>query len=53
MRGATELRLIESNPNRFEGKYWSNIKTNGTLKLKFLSKKIVDSYEDGLNLEQK
>jgi len=51
--GATELRLIESRPNRLEGKYWSNIKTNGTLKFTFLSKKTVDSYEDGLNLEQK
>jgi hypothetical protein len=48
--GATELRLIESDVMKLEGKYWSNIKTNGSLKLNFISEKKVDSYEDALKL---
>ena len=31
--GATELRLINSNPRKLEGKYWSNQKTNGKIDL--------------------
>ncbi|TXK24833.1 hypothetical protein FVR03_22250 [Pontibacter qinzhouensis] len=44
--GATELRLIESKPRKLEGKYWSNQKTNGKIDVSFISKKIVDSFND-------
>jgi hypothetical protein len=49
--GATELRLILStDEKRLEGKYWSNIKTQGTISVKFLQDKHVDSYEYALKL---
>jgi len=51
--GATELRLIESEVNRLEGKYWSNTKTNGTIKLIFIAKNHVDSYEKNQSLVSK
>ena len=44
--GAAELRFINSNPKKLEGKYWSNRKTNGKIKVFFVSKKIVDSFDD-------
>lgn len=48
--GATELRLIESIPKKLEGKYWSNQKTNGKIAVSFISKNIVDSFNDAKNL---
>ncbi|SIO07337.1 Cap15 family cyclic dinucleotide receptor domain-containing protein [Algoriphagus halophilus] len=48
--GATELRIIESNPKKLEGKYWSNQKTNGKIDVSFISKKIVDSFNDAKTL---
>jgi len=44
--GATELRLINSNPRKLEGKYWSNQKTNGKIEVCFISKEVVDSFND-------
>lgn len=49
--GATELRLINSNPRKLEGKYWSNQKTNGKIEVSFISKKIVDSFNDAKSLK--
>jgi len=48
--GATELRLIDSSTRKLEGKYWSNRKTNGKIDVKFISKKIVDSFSDAKSL---
>ncbi len=50
--GATELRLIESNPRILEGKYFSSQKTNGEIKVNFIAKNHVDSFQDasGLNI---
>jgi hypothetical protein len=44
------LRFIESNPKKLEGKYWSNQKTNGKIAVSFISKKIVDSFNDAKSL---
>ncbi|MGQ3677977.1 Cap15 family cyclic dinucleotide receptor domain-containing protein [Tenacibaculum discolor] len=49
--GATELRLINSNPRKLEGKYWSNQKTNGKIDVCFISKEIVDSFNDAKSLK--
>jgi hypothetical protein len=49
--GATELRLIEAVEKKLEGKYWSNRKTNGTIKVKFLKNIHVDSFEEANNLK--
>lgn len=44
--GATELRLILSkDEKRLEGKYWSNIKTQGSISVSFLNFKQVNSYD--------
>lgn len=48
--GATELRLIEAETRKLEGKYWSNTKTNGTIKVHFISESHVDSFEEALKL---
>ncbi len=48
--GATELRFIESEQKKLEGKYWSNNKTNGKIAVNFISKKHVDSFKDASNL---
>jgi len=48
--GATELRLIESTDWVLEGKYWSNIKTNGIIKVTQISKNHVDSFEEAKKL---
>ncbi len=48
--GATELKLLESKNRRLEGKYWSNQKTNGTIKVEFISSDQVDSFEDAIKL---
>lgn len=50
--GATELRLIDSNPRKLEGKYWSNLKTNGKIDVSFISKEIVDSFNDAKSLNK-
>jgi hypothetical protein len=42
--GATELRLIIAADKKLEGKYWSNRKTNGTIKVQFISDSHVDSF---------
>ena len=44
--GAAELRYIESDVKTLEGKYFSNIKTNGKIKVNFSSRKHVDSFID-------
>lgn len=45
--GATELRLIlTEKKKKLEGKYWSNIKTQGKVCVEFRSSKQVDSFED-------
>lgn len=49
--GATDLRLIEATENRLEGIFWSNTKTNGTIKVKFLKDIHVDSFEEALKLK--
>lgn len=44
--GATELRLIiENEKMRLEGKYWSNTKTEGKIKVEFLTEKHLDSFD--------
>lgn len=48
--GAAELRLIDSEIRKLEGKYWSNRKTNGKIDVKFISEKIVDSFTDAKSL---
>jgi len=48
--GATELRLIEADMRKLEGKYWSNTKTNGTIKVQFISTLQVDSFEEAIKL---
>lgn len=50
--GATELRLINSNPRKLEGKYWSNQKTNGKIDVSFISEEIVDSFNDAKSLNK-
>jgi len=49
--GATELRLIEALERKLEGKYWSNRKTNGTIKVKFINSIHVDSFEEAIKLK--
>ena len=49
--GATELRLINSNPRKLEGKYWSNQKTNGKIEVCFISREVVDSFNDAKSLK--
>lgn len=48
--GAAELRLIEASERKLEGKYWSNKKTNGTIRLTFIKNKHVDSFEEATRL---
>lgn len=48
--GATELRLIEANEKKLEGKYWSNMKTNGTISVKFICNSYVDSFFEATKL---
>lgn len=51
--GATELKLVESETSRtLNGKYFSNLKTNGMIEVKFISKKQVDSFKDALELSK-
>ena len=49
--GGAELRVINSNPKKLEGKYWTNRKTNGKIEVSFVSKNIVDSFDDAELLE--
>lgn len=43
--GATELRLIiEGEIKKLEGKYWSNTKTEGKIKVEFLTEEHLDSF---------
>lgn len=49
--GASELRLIDSNPRELIGRYWSNQKTNGKINVSFVSSKIVDSFNDAKSLK--
>ncbi len=43
--GATELRLvIVDNKKELKGKYFSNLKTNGTIHVNFISRKYSDSF---------
>ncbi|WP_109300596.1 hypothetical protein [Aquimarina sp. AU474] len=49
--GATELRLIDSNPKELIGRYWSNQKTNGKINVSFISSEIVDSFNDAKSLK--
>lgn len=48
--GATELRLIEGNKRILQGKYWSSRKTNGTIKVIWMSKEHADSFEEAIKL---
>lgn len=48
--GAAELRLVDSEIRKLEGKYWSNQKTNGKIEVSFVSEKIVDSFNDAKSL---
>lgn len=50
--GASELRLIDSEPRKLEGKYWSNRKTNGKIDVSFVSEKTVDSFNDAKSLKK-
>lgn len=51
--GATELRLILSkNEKILQGRYWSNIKTQGSITVKQISSIHVDSYEHAKKLSQ-
>ena len=49
--GATELRLIESNPRLLEGKYFSSQKTNGKIEVSFIAENHVDSFQDASGLK--
>jgi hypothetical protein len=49
--GAAELRLIEGELKALEGKYWSSRKTNGSIKVSWISKKYIDSFEMAKKLE--
>jgi hypothetical protein len=51
--GATELKLIQSNPMILQGKYFSNQNTNGSIKVVFISREHVDSFEQALELVKK
>jgi hypothetical protein len=48
--GATELKLIEGGDMILQGKYWSSRKTNGKIDVIFVSRKHVDSFEEGRKL---
>lgn len=50
--GATELRFIDSEIKKLEGKYWSNTKTNGKIEVTFTSDKVVDSFNDAKSLKE-
>lgn len=45
--GTCELRIIQ-NDKRLEGKYWTNIKTNGVLKLEKLLDSHIETYSEGV-----
>jgi hypothetical protein len=44
--GAAELRVIESEINKMEGKYWTNVKTTGLLNVSYITCDQLDSFED-------
>lgn len=48
--GATELRLIEAESKILQGKYWSNKKTNGSIKVTWVSKQHLDSFDQAIKL---
>jgi len=48
--GGAELELLGPDLKRLAGKYWTNTKTQGEIKLEFVSDKQVDSFEDAVNL---
>ena len=50
--GISELRLISNDKQKLEGRYWTSIKTNGYLKLEKVSKKHVETFEEGQELLQ-
>ncbi|MBK8564437.1 MAG: hypothetical protein IPN76_14145 [Saprospiraceae bacterium] len=50
--GVSELRLMSNDKQKLEGRYWTNIKTNGYLKLEKVSEKHVESFEEGQQLLQ-
>ncbi|WP_373514049.1 hypothetical protein [Persicitalea sp.] len=51
--GACELRINERQPMNMEGRYWSNIKTKGIIKVIKLSDDIIISFQEGLTLTEK
>ena len=51
--GATELRLVENSTLKMLGQYWSNSKTNGEIEITRISKQHVDSFNEGMELEDK
>jgi hypothetical protein len=50
--GATELRLIEGDIRTLQGKYWSSIKTNGTINVVWISKEHADSWNEAKKLQK-
>lgn len=51
--GTTELRVLTSEEPKMEGKYWTNIKTCGIIKLRKLTAKHIETFEEGLKIKQK
>jgi len=50
--GGTELRLIEGENSILQGKFWSSSKTNGTIKVVWISKKHSDSFDEAQKLKK-
>jgi len=46
--GAANLRIITTPERSFEGEYWTNRKTTGTISLKFRSRKRLEKFPDDL-----
>ena len=51
--GACELRIDERLPMNMEGRYWSNIKTKGVIKVFKVSDNFILNFQEGLNLTEK
>lgn len=51
--GAAELRVIESTPPVLEGRYWSNSKTNGRIKVSRVSMDYAEEFETAATMQKK
>jgi len=49
-QGVSELRILEPNASKMEGKFWTSIKTDGGMQLVKLNRNTIATYAQGLSL---